>query len=190
MSKYMQEIPNSSSQSVLDKVKETYPDYKLSSYSNLVKIKNPDKIRNKSRFWNEQSRIVLSAISDINDTFYHFPVKKRLEIVSSKYMETFLEEIFRTLDHKISSTTKHTRESLDELTLMIKLSEKFLKLGLEGVEKTMPDEFDEILETKIKDIMLQVKSIRKLTERLTPKKSNAVDFDYDYYLRGKIRTKF
>ena len=54
----------------------------------------------------------------------------------------------------------------------------------------MPEEFDEILETKIKDIMLQVKSISKLTERLNPKKSNAVDFDHDYYQRGKIRTRF
>jgi hypothetical protein len=189
--KYMKEIPNSTTESVLDKVKETYPDYKLGSYSDLVKIKNPDKIRNKSRFWNEQSRIVLNAINDINDTFYHFPVKKKLEIVSSKHYGTFLDEIFLVLDNKIFSTKDiTTKQNLEEFALMMKLSEKFLKLGLEGIEKTMPDEFDEIMETKIKDIMLHVKSISKLMERLNPKKSNAVDFDYDYFLRGKIRTKF
>ncbi len=187
----MKDIQTSGKDSVLDKIEDTYPNYKLGSYSNLVKIKNPDKIRNLSRFWNEQSRIVLNAINDINDTFYHFPTKKKLEMVSSKHYERFLEEIFLVLDNKIYSTHNiHTKQSLDEFALMMKLSEKFLKLGLKGIENTMPDEFNEILETKIKDIMLQVQSITKLTERLSPKKSNKVDYDYDAFTRGKIRTRF
>ena len=134
---------------------------------------------------------MLSAINDINDTFYHFPEKQRLKIILSKHSERFLDEIFRTLDNKIFSTKNvNTKQSLEEFTLMIKLSEKFLKIGLDGIEKTMPDEFDEILETKIKDIMLHVQSITKLTERLSPKKSNEVSYDFPFYLRGKIRTKW
>ena len=186
----MKKIHNSLDDSVLDELKDTYPNYELGSYKDLVRIKNPDKIPNKSRFWNEQSRIVLNAINDINDTFYHFPIKNKLKIVSSKHYERFLDEIFLTLDHKIFSTQKNARESIEEFTLMMKLSEKFLKLGLEGLEKTMPDEFDEILEAKIKDIMLHVQSITKLTERLSPKKSNEVSYDFPFYLRGKIRTKW
>ena len=190
MSKYMQELPNSTTESVLDKVKETHPTYKISTYSNLVKIQNPDKIRNKSRFWNDRSDELHSAINDINETFYHFPNKQKLKIISSSHYQRLFNEIFLFLDNRISSTTKHTRESLDEFVLMMKLSERFLKLGLEGVEKTMPDEFDEIMEAKIKDIMLHVKSISTLTNRLTPKNPNEMSYDFDYYLRGKIRTKF
>ena len=74
--------------------------------------------------------------------------------------------------------------------MMMKLSEKFLKIGLNGIEKTMPDEFNEILEIKIKDIMLEVQSITKLTKKLSPTKSNEVDYDFDYFTRGKIRTKW
>ena len=54
----------------------------------------------------------------------------------------------------------------------------------------MPEEFDEILETKIKDIMLHVQSITKLTERLSPKKSSEVSYDFDFFTAGKIRTRF
>ena len=194
MSKCMQEIPNSTTESVLDEVKETHPTYKIGTYSNLVKIQNykksPKIIRNSSRFWNDRSDELLSAINDINETFYHFPDKQKLKILSSSHYQRLFDEVFLFLDNRISSTTKHTRESLDEFKLMMKLSERFLKLGLEGVEKTMPDEFDEIMETKIKDIMLHVKSITELTKRLSPKKPNEVSFDFDYYLRGKIRTKF
>ena len=187
---YMQEIPNSTTEAVSDKIENTYPTYRIGSYSNLVKIKNPDKIRNSSRFWNDRSEEMLNAINDINDTFYHFPDKQKLKILSSKHYQRLFDEVFLFLDNRISSTTKHTRESRDEVAMIVKLSEKFLKIGLEGIEKTMPDEFDEILETKIKDIMLHVKSISKLTERLSPKKSNEVSYDFDYYLRGKIRTKW
>ncbi|MEO2085227.1 MAG: hypothetical protein ABGW65_06850 [Marinoscillum sp.] len=186
----MRKIQTSGDDSVLEKIEDTYPNYKLGSYSNLVKIKNPDKIRNSSRFWNDRSEEMLSAINDINDTFYHFPDKQKLKILSSRHYQRLFDEVFLFLDNRISSTTKHTRESLDEFTLMMKLSERFLKLGLEGVEKTMPDEFDEIMETKIKDIMLHVKSITELTNRLSPKKPNEISYDFDYYLRGKIRTKF
>ncbi len=186
----MREIPNSTTDSVLDKIEDTYPNYKLGSYSNLVKIKNPDKIRNSSRFWNDRSEEMLNAINDINDTFYHFPDKQKLKIITSKHYERLFDEVFLFLDHKIKSTKKDARESLDEVKLTMKLSERFLKLGLEGIEKTMPDEFDEILETKIKDIMLHVQSITKLTERLLPKKPNEVNYDFNYYTRGKIRTKF
>ncbi len=188
--KYMRKIQTSGDDSVLEKIEDTYPNYKLGSYSNLVKIKNPDKIRNSSRFWNDRSEEMLSAINDINDTFYHFPDKQKLKILSSRHYQRLFDEVFLFLDNRISSTTKHTRESLDEFTLMMKLSERFLKIGLEGIEKTMPDEFDEILETKIKDIMLHVKSITELTNRLSPKKPNEISYDFDYYLRGKIRTKF
>jgi hypothetical protein len=187
----MKKILTSLDSSVLEDIKDTYPNYKLGSYSNLVRIKNPNKIRNSSRFWNERSDEVLNAINDINDTFYQFPVKNRLKMVSSKHYERFLEEIFLTLDSKLFSTHNlNTKQSLDEFTLMMKLSEKFLKIGLEGLEKTMPDEFDQILEEKIKDIMLHVQSITKLTERLSPKKPNEVSYDFDYFTRGKIRTKF
>ena len=186
----MQEIPNSINESVLDEIKKTHGTYKIGSFSNLVKIKNPNKIRNKSRFWNDRSDELLSAINDINETFYHFPNKQKLKIISSSHYQRLFNEIFLFLDNRISSTTKHTRESLDEFTLMMTLSERFLKLGLEGVEKTMPDEFDEIMETKIKDIMLHVQSITKLTERLSPKNPKEISYDFDYYTRGKIRTKF
>ncbi len=186
----MREIPNSTTDSVLDKIEDTYPNYKLGSYSNLVKIKNPDKIRNSSRFWNDRSEEMLNAINDINDTFYHFPDKQKLKIISSKHYERLFDEVLLFLDNKIKSTKKNARESLDEFTLMMKLSERFLKLGLEGIEKTMPDEFDEILETKIKDIMLHVQSITKLTERLSTKKSSEVSYDFDFFTAGKIRTRF
>jgi hypothetical protein len=186
----MKEIPSSSNDSVLDNIEDTYPNYKLGSYQNLVKIKNPDKIRNSSRFWNERSEELLNAINDINDTFYHFPVKQKFKIISSKHYQRLFDEIFVFLDNKIKSTKNDKKQNLEQFTMMMKLSEKFLKIGLEGIEKTMPDEFNEILETKIKDIMLEVQSITKLTERLSPKKSNEVDYDFDYYTRGKIRTRW
>jgi len=186
----MKKRPTSIDDSVLEGLKEKYPNYKLCSYDNLVRIKNPDKITHSSRFWKDRSRELLNAINDINDTFYDYPDKQKFKILSSTHYQTMFKEIFLFLDNRISSTTKHTRESRDEVAMIMKLSEKFLKIGLEGIEKTMPDEFDEILETKIKDIMLHVKSISKLTERLSPKKSNEVSYDFDYYLRGKIRTKW
>jgi hypothetical protein len=186
----MKNIRTSGEDSELAKIEDTHPYYTLSTKSNLVKIQNPDKIRNKSRFWNDRSEEILHAINDINETFYHFPDKQKLKILSSKHYQRLFDEVFLFLDNRISSTTKHTRESLDEFTLIMKLSERFLKLGLEGIEKTMPDEFDEILETKIKDIMLHVKSISTLTDRLSPKNPNEMSYDFDYYLRGKIRTKF
>ena len=164
----MKKVLTSGDDSVSDKIEDTYPTYKLGSYSNLVKIKNPDKIRNSSRFWNDRSDELLSAINDINNTFYHFPDKQKLKIISSSHYQRLFDEVFLFLDNKIFSTKKDSRESIDEFALMMKLSERFLKLGLEGVEKTMPDEFDQILETKIKDIMLHVQSISKLTERLSP----------------------
>ena len=186
----MKKIPNALDTAVLEEIKKTYPNYKLSSYENLVMMKNTDKITNPSRFWNARSDELLNAINDINDTFYHFPDKARFKIISTKHYNTFFEEIFQFLDNKVFSTQKDKRQSIDEFTMMVKLSEKFLKLGLEGLEKTMPDEFDEILETKIKDLMLHVKSISELTKRLSPKKHNEVSYDFAYYLRGKIRTKF
>jgi len=183
----MQEIPNSSIDAVLEQLKEDYPNYNLGSYKDLARIKNPDKVRNKSRFWNEQSRIIANAISDINDTFYHFPTKQRLKLVSSKHYERFLDEVFQTLGNKIFSTKNiNTKQSLDEFALMMKLSEKFLKLGLSGIQNTMPDEFSQILQTKINDIMLQVKAITELTNKLSPKKSNEVSYDWKFYTKGNI----
>jgi hypothetical protein len=190
----MKKVRTSGDDSVLEEIKETFPFYKLSSYENLVRIKNPEaraKISHPSRFWNERSREVLNAVNDINDTFYHFPVKQKLKIVTSKHYERLLDEIFLVLDNKIFSTKDiNTKQSLNEFALMMKLSERFLKLGLKGIENTMPDEFDQILEAKIQDIMLHVQSITKLTERMSGKKSNEVDFNFKFYTQGKIRDKF
>ena len=61
--------------------------------------------------------------------------------------------------------------------------------GLEGIEETMPEEFNEILEIKIKDIMLEVQSITKLTKKLSPKSSNAVDFNFDFHPKKNVTTK-
>ena len=186
----MKNIPTSNDDSVLEDIKNTYPNYKLGSYKDLVMIKNQDKISNPSRFWNENSKNLLNAINDINNTFYHYPDKQKLKIITSKHYQRLFDEIFVFLDNKIKSTKNDKKQNLEQFTMMMKLSEKFLKIGLEGIEKTMPDEFNEILETKIKDIMLEVQSITKLTERLSPKKSNEVDYDFDYFTRGKIRTKW
>ena len=186
----MKNIRTSTDESVLDMIKNTYPNYAIGSYKDLVMIKNPDKITNSSRFWNDRSKELLNAVSDINDTFYNFPDKQKLKIIGSKHYDRLFDEVFLFLDKKISSTKNDEKQSIEELTMMMKLSEKFLKIGLKGIEKTMPEEFDEILETKIKDIMLHVQSITKLTERLSPKKSSEVSYDFDFFTAGKIRTRF
>ena len=186
----MKKIRESGDDSILEAMKNNYPHYKLGSYENLVRLKNPDKISNKSQFYKDRSQELLNAINDINDTFYDFPDKQKLKIISSKHYQKLFYEIFLFLDQKTKSTKNEGKQNLEEFTLMMNLSEKFLKIGIEGIKKTMPEEFNEILETKIKDIMLQVQSITQLTKKLSPTKSNEVDYDYDYYTRGSIRTRY
>jgi hypothetical protein len=140
-------------------------------------------------FWKDRSKELLSAIHDINNTFYDFPDKQKLKIIASKQYQTLFEEISLVLAKKIKASQNDKKQNLEELSLMMNMSEKFLKLGLEGIQKSMPEEFSDILETKIKDIVLEVQSITKLTKRLSPK-SNEVDLDYDFYTRGTIKTRW
>ena len=185
----MRKIRESGDDAVLEQIKKTYPNFKLCSYENLVMIKNQDKISNPSRFWNKNSEILLHAINDINNTFYHYPDKQKLKIISSIHYQTWFEEMFKFLKKKTKSTKNKKKQSLEEITTMMNLSEKFLKVGLDGMKITMPDEFQEILQTKIDDIMLQMKSITELTKRLSPKSSNAVDFNFDFHPKKNVTTK-
>ena len=183
----MKNIRNSKYDSVLEQLEETYPTYKICSYENLGRITGKLKITNESRFWNERCEEVLSAIQDLNVTFHCYPDKYKIKmIVSPQFESLFTSQIFPFLIHEIQYAKKQNPE---QITMMIKLCEMYLKIGLDGTKGTMPSEFQDILETKFNDIMLLMQSINQYTKRLAPKQSKATEFNFDFYNKKKKKTK-
>jgi len=183
----MKSIRTSDTDAVLEMLEETYPTYKICSYENLGRITGKFEITNESRFWNERCEEVLSAIQDLNVTFHRYPNNYKMKmIVSPQFESLFTSQIFPFLEHEIQYAKKPKPE---QITMMIKLCEMYLKIGLDGMKKTMPSEFQQILQTKFDDIMLLMQSINQYTKRLAPKHSKATEFNFDFYNKKKKSKK-
>lgn len=182
----MKNIHDSKHDSVLEQLEKTYPTYKLCSYENLGRITNEFKITNKPRFWNERCEEVLSVIHDIDVTFHRYPEKYQMKmIVSPQFESLFSSQIFPFLEKKI----QYGKTNPEYIAIMIKMCEIYLRLGLDGMKKTMPSEFQHILQAKFDDIMLLMDSINQYTKRLAPKESNAIDFDFNFYEKKERKKK-
>ena len=183
----MKSIRTSHIDAVLEMLEETYPTYKLCSYENLGRLTGEFKITNKPRFWNERCEEVLSGIQDLDVTFHRYPDKYKMKLITSHQFESlFTSQIFPFLENRIQYAKKQNPE---QITMMIRLCEMYLKIGLEGMKGTMPSEFQQILQTKFDDIMLLMNSINQYTKRLAPKHSKATEFNFDFYNKKKKSKK-
>ena len=182
----MKSIRSSKQDTVLDMLEETYPYYSLCSYENLGRMTGEFKITNKPRFWNERCREVLSAIQDLTVTFHRYPKNYQMKmIVSPQFESLFSSQIFPFLENKI----QYGKTNPEYTAIMIKMCSMYLRLGLDGMKKTMPSEFQQILQTKFDDIMLLMQSINQYTKRLAPKHSKATEFNFDFYNKKKKSRK-
>jgi len=182
----MRNIHDSKHDSVLDQLEKTYPTHTLCSYENLGRITGEFKITNKPRFWNERCEEVLSAIHDLNVTFHRYPKNYQMKmIISPEFESLFSSQIFPFLENKI----QYGKTNPEYTAIMIKMCSMYLRLGLDGMKKTMPSEFQQILQTKFDDIMLLMNSINQYTKRLAPKESNATEFNFDFYNKKKKTKK-
>jgi len=175
----MKSIRNSKVDSVLDVIEKTYPSYRLCSYENLARINGKLKITNSSRFWNDRSHDVLSAIHDINVTFHRYPESHKQKILASKEIETlFHSQIFPHLESKIRDSKNASPE---DTAMMVKICSNFMKIGLSGLLRSMPSDFTHILEPKIQEIFSLMDAINQYTNRIAPRHAKISEFPFDLY---------
>jgi|TARA_B110000263_G_C15075481_1_gene403830 hypothetical protein len=183
----MKSIPTAVDIAVLKHLEKTYPDFKLCSYENLGRLNYQQKIMNPYRFWNERSREVIKSIHEINVTLHRFPDKHIMKIIASPTFESlFFSQVFPYLEKKIHDTKKPNPE---EMVMMIKLCDKFLKIGLEGMKQTMPDEFQQLLQVKYDEFMSLMQAINQHSKKLSPNEFKKTEFTFDLHTKKKVTKK-
>jgi len=172
----------SKQEAVLEQLKKTYSEYKLTNILTLARLREPKifPYSNKIRIYNEVSKKIIQSFNDIQVAYSTLPLSYRNKIVANPaFHRLFTDEIFPSLRKK-EQKKKSTEESNDYESFII--YQTMFSIGLEGLIKNMPTGFQNYLSNQIKPLMQLMESITFFYRNTTGKK----DIPYPYQIPESI----
>ena len=179
---------------VLEELQKTLGDFELCSPENLARLRAPKifPISNKNRFYNERAYEILKTWHDINAVFHYFPRTYQKKMIASREFENLfltqilspLERELRDLEQKGKKKKTLTEEEEKNVLLLLKLYSKFFNIGLSGIEKLVPYEFQQILHDQIEPIKNLMRGIDSYTKRISSEKIISSKFPFEEHEIG------
>jgi len=182
----VRKIHTAKQEKIIEDLKKTFSTYTLTSYPNLARLRHSKEFPygNKARLFNDVSKDIQQLFRDVSAIFHYLPLSYRTKIIaSSAFYRLFTDQIFPSLQEKERKTKKLT-DTAEKYESFI-MYQSLFTLGIEGLIRAMPTEFQNYLITEIKPIMKLMESITSFYRKSTGKK----DIPYPYVMPDTLDYK-
>ena len=179
----MVKIPEQADKSVIKWLMDTHPEFRTTKRMNLLRLREPKKFpyNNMPRLHDEVTKDLIEVFHELNSYFYHLPVKNRMKILQSSNFNRFVtSEWLQTLHaydiqnaelKKTKAKSKKTKEKKEydvNQSLSYQNYQNMFNIGLEGLIKSMPQEFQNYISNQLKPMFKLMQSISKFTGNQVP----------------------
>lgn len=158
-------------------LKDTYPTFKTTKWINLLRLREPRYFpyENNARLQKEVTEDVIQIFKELNGFIYYLEPSYRMKIFKDSAFVNFIQQEYLNMKEKKSK--KKDKNEIDTGKLYAYQTYlNFFNIGLEGLFKTIPDEFKDEWVSQIRPMFKLMQSISKLSTRLTGDK----DIPYIY----------
>ena len=172
---------------ILDEIKKTHPNLILIKPIEFARLFYPKDFHfeNKPRLYREVTEKVIQYFDDYHYATRELPTSYRVKILTSRSFDDCLQSIIRDMTY----VDKKQKSEEPEKRLSFMMYYKFFSVGIEGLIKSMPEEFRYTLQDQIRPVLLLMQSITRFTQQLGSKKKvpfvNAPDFMIHKGLAGE-----
>lgn len=170
---------------IINQLEKTFPTYTLTTYPNLARLRHSKEFPygNKARLFNDVSNDIEQLFRDVSAVYHYMPLSYRTRIIaSSAFYRLFTDQIFPSLKEKERKKKPTEKAEMYESFIMY---QNFFTIGIEGLIRTMPTEFQNYLTKEIKPIMQLMESITSFYRKATGKK----DIPYPYVIPDTLDYK-
>ena len=169
----MTKIQKHIQKSVTEWLKDTHPEFRTTKRINLLRLREPKKFpyENKVRLHNDVTKDLIEVFNELNTYFYYLPVKNRMKVFQSTEFNRFVTEQWLVTLHANDvqiSEQKKAGEYNASQDLSYQNYLNLFNIGLEGLIKTMPEEFKNYISSQLKPMFKLMQSISKFTGNRVP----------------------
>jgi hypothetical protein len=149
----------------LDSIKKTYPKMKLIEHIEYGRLSNPEKFpyKHQNRLYREVTNKILQSLLDFHYAFKNLPSSYKEEILLSSEFSSFMYNIF-----SVGQLEKPKKEESKDNLITTELYQKFFNIGLDGLIRTLPQDYSSYLKIEMKPLLLLMLAISKTTKSKYP----------------------
>jgi len=169
---------------ILNDMKKTHPNLTLIKPIEYGRLFYPDDFpfENKPRLYREVTDKVIQFFDDYHYATRELPTSYKVKIITSRGFDDCLQSIIRDMAYV---DKKHKSERPDEL-LSFQMYYNFFNIGIEGLIKSMPEEFRYTLQDQIRPALLLMQAITRFTVQLGSKKQVPFVHAPDFMLKKGV----
>ena len=152
---------------IINQLKNTYPHLTLIDHNEFANLWYPEDfgISNPNRFYRNIQSKVEQSLTDFHYAFAKLPDSYKVKILSGRNFADFMGTIKVYAD----ITDKKQKHDDPEKLLSFKMYYDFFNIGIDGLIKTMPSDFQHYIDEQMKPILLLMQSIAKFSNQSNPK---------------------
>ena len=164
---------------------KTHPEFRTTKRINLLRLREPKKFHyeHQPRLQKEVTEDLIEVFHELNSYFYFLSVKNRMKILQSKSFNRFVTsewlstlhaydvqnaELKKTKAKSRKDKTKQKKEYDVNQALSYQNYQNMFNIGLEGLIKSMPQEFQSYITNQLKPMFKLMQSISRFTGSQVP----------------------
>jgi len=166
---------------ILVDIKNTYPNLTLIKPIEFARLFHPKDFpfENKPRFYREVTEKVIQFFNDYHYATRELPTSYKVKIITSRGFNDCLKSIFRDMSY----VDKKQKSEEPEKQLSFLMYYHFFNIGIEGLIKSMPEQFRYTLQDQIRPVLLLMQSITRFTLESGSKKKVPFVHAPDFMIR-------
>ena len=153
---------------ILNDMKKTHPNLTLIKPIEYGRLFYPKDFpfENKPRLYREVTNKVIQFFDDYHYATRELPMSYKVKIITSRGFDDCIKSIIGNMSY----VDKKQKSEDPEKRLSFMMYYKFFNLGIEGLIKSMPDDFGQTLREQIRPTLLLMQSITKFSQLSDSKK--------------------
>ena len=181
----MSEIPTQAQYDIIKWLKDTHPEFRTTKRMNLLRLRDSKNFpyNNMPRLHEDVTKDLIETFHELNSYFYFLPVKNRMRIFQSESFNRFVTsewlstldaydiqnaELKKTKSKSRKDKTKKKKEYDVNQALSYQNYQNMFNIGLEGIIKSMPQEFQSYISNQLKPMFKLMQSISRFTSNQVP----------------------
>ena len=169
---------------ILEDFKKTHPNLTLIKPIEYGRLFYPEDFpfENKPRLYREVTEKVIQFFDDYHYATRELPASYRVKIITSRGFNDCLQSIIRDMSY----VDKKQKSEEPDKQLSFMMYYNFFNIGIEGLIKSMPEEFRYTLQDQIRPALLLMQAITRFTLQSGSKKKVAFVHAPDFMLKKGI----
>jgi len=172
-------------ETAIEWLKATHPEFRTTTRLNILRLREPKNFpyEHQSRLHKYVTENLIEVFHELNSYFYYLPVKNRMKIfqsvdfnrfVTSEWLQTLHAydvqnaELKKTKAKSRKDKTKKKKEYDVNQALSYQNYQNMFNIGLEGLIKSMPQEFQSYISEQLKPMFKLMQSISRFTGSQVP----------------------